>query len=258
MRHIPFKGVVMDITDAQVEKFAQGCCQEQTLENLFDRAVIEFKSMGFLGMSYHYIPHMGSVDYKIDKSIYTSDYSDQTTKDAWAKMYLDKYRLRPDPFEDYFLKSGQAVWAEDMLDAEDFQGEDQQDYLRRGLKTFGHSICVPVFGPRRSRGVVFLLLGSVCEKPSLRIMCFVEYMCFCFHRMYCKIRADSIKPANLTPREHDVLRLIPLGLTNREIGIVLGISANTVNGYLKQLFIKLDAPDRLTASLRAFSLDLID
>ena len=56
---------------------------------------------------------------------------------------------------------------------------------------------------------------------------------------------------HLTQREAEVLQLITFGKTNPEIGSILGISTNTVSGYVKQIFLKLDVSDRVTAALRA-------
>jgi DNA-binding CsgD family transcriptional regulator len=40
----------------------------------------------------------------------------------------------------------------------------------------------------------------------------------------------------LSPRERDILPLIVLGKSNREIGDALGIKTGTVKFYLKELF----------------------
>jgi len=61
---------------------------------------------------------------------------------------------------------------------------------------------------------------------------------------------------NLTTREAEVLELITFGKTNAEIGTVLGISPNTVNGYVKQIFLKLDVTDRVSAAMRAQTLKI--
>jgi len=50
--------------------------------------------------------------------------------------------------------------------------------------------------------------------------------------------------ANLSAREHEILHWIRLGKTNFEIGIILGISTNTVKNHLKRIFQKLDVSSR--------------
>jgi two-component system NarL family response regulator len=62
----------------------------------------------------------------------------------------------------------------------------------------------------------------------------------------------------LSAREIDILRLVAAGRANREIGQVLGITENTVKGYLKNIAVKLDAPDRTAAAVIALQRGLID
>jgi len=59
------------------------------------------------------------------------------------------------------------------------------------------------------------------------------------------------KHINLTDREAEVVELLTYGKTNSEIADVLNISASTVAGYVKSIFIKLDVSDRVSASMRA-------
>lgn len=55
-------------------------------------------------------------------------------------------------------------------------------------------------------------------------------------------------PYGLTPREMRVLRLLPRGLTNREIGAQLGVSTETVKTHVRSILRKLDVPDRVRAA----------
>jgi DNA-binding NarL/FixJ family response regulator len=58
----------------------------------------------------------------------------------------------------------------------------------------------------------------------------------------------------LTERELEVLRLTAKGLTNKAIGVQLGISDRTVQGHLAKSFDKLQAESRTEAVMRAVSL----
>jgi two-component system nitrate/nitrite response regulator NarL len=49
---------------------------------------------------------------------------------------------------------------------------------------------------------------------------------------------------SLTPREREVVALVCLGHRNYEIAQVLGISPNTIKGYLENIFPKLRVQDR--------------
>ena len=62
----------------------------------------------------------------------------------------------------------------------------------------------------------------------------------------------------LSARELDVLSLVATGLSNREVGERLGLTENTVKGYLKSIIGKLDVPDRTAAAMVAVQRGLIN
>jgi DNA-binding CsgD family transcriptional regulator len=64
-----------------------------------------------------------------------------------------------------------------------------------------------------------------------------------------QIRGASMD--SLTPREMDILRLLVRGLTNREIGVALHLSAGTVRNYVGGLLSKLNASSRTHAAVLA-------
>ena len=65
-------------------------------------------------------------------------------------------------------------------------------------------------------------------------------------------------PGSLTPREVEVLTLLALGKTNRQIAGELHLSLSTVKGYLERLISKLGVSDRTQAAVKAVELGLID
>ena len=56
---------------------------------------------------------------------------------------------------------------------------------------------------------------------------------------------------DMTRREIDVLELLSQGLSNDEIGERLGIGRNGVKSHLKNVFVKLEVDDRVTAATEA-------
>lgn len=69
--------------------------------------------------------------------------------------------------------------------------------------------------------------------------------------------ADPIHDTGITARELELLQQLARGLSNEEIGSALGITGQTVKGYLKLLFPKLGAANRAEAVNRAHQLNLI-
>lgn len=67
--------------------------------------------------------------------------------------------------------------------------------------------------------------------------------------------AQPVEP--LTPREHEVLEQVARGLTNRAIGLQLGISNRTVQGHLANIYAKLQVNSRTEAVTKALQLGVI-
>lgn len=61
----------------------------------------------------------------------------------------------------------------------------------------------------------------------------------------------------LTPREHDVLELLAVGLSNKQIAAKLGISSHTAKFHIGAILSKMDAATRTEAVVRAVQRGLI-
>ncbi|GAA1689972.1 response regulator [Kribbella sp. NPDC056951] len=63
--------------------------------------------------------------------------------------------------------------------------------------------------------------------------------------------------SKLTPREREVLTLIAAGLTNAEIADRLGVTIGTTKTHVNALLTKLNARDRVQATIIAYDLGLV-
>jgi DNA-binding NarL/FixJ family response regulator len=63
--------------------------------------------------------------------------------------------------------------------------------------------------------------------------------------------------AELSPRERDVLRLVAGGRSNKEIGLALDLTENTIKTYVREILSKLQVADRTQAALLAVRYGLI-
>jgi DNA-binding NarL/FixJ family response regulator len=71
--------------------------------------------------------------------------------------------------------------------------------------------------------------------------------------------AQSSTPlaVQLTPREREVLRLVALGLTNREIARALGLTSSTAKTHVEHVIAKLGVSDRTQAAVKAVESGLV-
>jgi DNA-binding NarL/FixJ family response regulator len=69
---------------------------------------------------------------------------------------------------------------------------------------------------------------------------------------------DDLTVASLTPRELEVLQLMQLGRTNRQVAEDLFISRGTVKRHVENIIAKLGVSDRTQAVVRALELGVLD
>jgi DNA-binding NarL/FixJ family response regulator len=68
---------------------------------------------------------------------------------------------------------------------------------------------------------------------------------------------EELPPGRLSPREREVLKLLTLGQTNREIAQNLTVSVATVKNHVEHILAKLVVSDRTQAAVRAIELGLL-
>jgi DNA-binding CsgD family transcriptional regulator len=66
--------------------------------------------------------------------------------------------------------------------------------------------------------------------------------------------AASLEALGITPREAEVLSWVAQGKTNREVGMILGSSARTVQKHLEHVFQKIGVESRTAAILKAWAI----
>jgi DNA-binding NarL/FixJ family response regulator len=70
--------------------------------------------------------------------------------------------------------------------------------------------------------------------------------------------AQRMSRSNLTARENEILEMMAKGLTNKQIGTALNISANTARNHVNNIIEKLDVADRTEAVTTAIQQGLLD
>jgi DNA-binding NarL/FixJ family response regulator len=79
----------------------------------------------------------------------------------------------------------------------------------------------------------------------------------CFPDALLRRMGDQGSHKRLSPRELETLELVRRGLTNRDIGVALGVSENTAKAHVKAILLKLGAADRAEAVAAGFERGLL-
>jgi HD-GYP domain-containing protein (c-di-GMP phosphodiesterase class II) len=70
-------------------------------------------------------------------------------------------------------------------------------------------------------------------------------------------RARVQRPSGLSDREVEVIRLLARGLTNKEVGIELGVSTKTAGNHVQHVFEKVGVTTRAAAAMYAMQHGLV-
>ncbi len=218
----------------------------QSIEELLDSAARFAKLLGFDYCSYVHRPH---TPFSVNPTIH-SNYPE-----SWQAIYKEQGYVYQDPTVQHAIKSTTPlIWtAQDNFDA--------VPHFREGMAAFDLK-----FGwcqsTRSTAGVSMLSMARSgtsmphCEINTPSLMWFTQV----FNNALEKLISTSPLVDNdvhLTSREIDVMRWTADGKTSHEIATILGISERTVNFHLNNVMAKLDAHNRISATVKAISLGLI-
>ncbi|HVA37378.1 MAG TPA: helix-turn-helix transcriptional regulator [Candidatus Dormibacteraeota bacterium] len=109
-----------------------------------------------------------------------------------------------------------------------------------------------------ARGVVVLALGRSSTDFSERDRALAERLVPHLRQALGSLRPDALPASgvrvwptgDLTPREHEIVRCVADGATNRIIALRLGISPRTVQKHLEHVYEKLGVETRTAAAMR--------
>ncbi|MEV7025059.1 LuxR C-terminal-related transcriptional regulator, partial [Kitasatospora sp. NPDC093558] len=125
-------------------------------------------------------------------------------------------------------------------------------------------LTVPLLHDGTVYGVVYASLRAVVPFGDVRIAAVGELAATATRALagaaaWSRAGSGRTRPGRpLTPREHEVLRWAATGRTNPEIAARLGLTCNTVTGYLKSAMHKLGVRNRTELAVAARESGLVD
>lgn len=131
-----------------------------------------------------------------------------------------------------------------------------------GLWTHGeislHECLVPIALGHYGKGILALsgkqLTLDTPEIETLQAISGILGLAISQHQGPMRSAVDQAVLASLTPREREILALLPSGLSNNELGEKLGIAAGTAKIHVERVLNKLGVKDRTQAAVKAVEL----
>lgn len=218
-------------------------------DNIGKLLIDTHNAMGVKHSSYHHFPSIGAVDYETFNRFFTHGLPEPIIE-AFRK-YRDH---RSDPVVMATFAKGEFTWMSDLLNNPYIIETGHNDMLQGAIDIIGDALCIPLFGPNNRKGYAVVGFGRDKSEFDDIMPHQVQTICQNMHIRFCELTKKNQQPVKMTKRESAVLELIAFGRTNAEIADELGISAYTVAGYVKNIFLKLNTTDRVSAALRAQSI----
>lgn len=236
------------LIDELLEKLAAVQSKEELRATAFDY----FKTLDAPLMSYHHLPPIGAFDQGV-LNLQTEGFPDEM-----LARYIGEKLFLIDPIPDYAQKTTVPFrWSEisKLTNLRPEQKQLMRDFVSAGM---GDGYAFQVFGPGGRNGVFGLGFGKVVRTFKPVVMREIHCLCQAIHLRFCEIIERHIPEATgLSKREREVLEWVARGKSNSDIATIMGVSAHTVDAYLRRIFLKLGTTDRVTAAIRGVGSGII-
>jgi DNA-binding CsgD family transcriptional regulator len=163
-----------------------------------------------------------------------------------------------DPIPDYVENAGEVMKTNQIFTRVKIP-EEQRKFMRflfeSGLRD---AIVVPLYGPNQRNSVAGCMFSDPLGDDSHNLIRSIVAVLRNAHSKICLLIArDHSKKIKLSKRESEVLEWMARGKSNPDVATILGISAETVDTYVRRLYLKLGVHDRVSAVFAGMSHGLI-
>ncbi|MDI1309698.1 MAG: LuxR C-terminal-related transcriptional regulator [Methylotenera sp.] len=121
-----------------------------------------------------------------------------------------------------------------------------------------HECLIPIALGQHGKGIIALsgkkLVLNQAEIEALEATSGLIALAISQHQGPVRSETDLSILETLTPREREILALLPRGLSNNELGVKLGIASGTAKIHVERVLNKLGVKDRTQAAVKAVEL----
>jgi len=210
------------------------------------------ESLGVTISLYQNFPAIGALDFKNNGILHTHNIPED-----FLKFINNTMQNHGDPIAVAAFTKADFFWLSESVNEPHIIKTEHEKYICHALERLGDGLCYPLFGPYNRRGYAFLTFGRDKSEFDPVMPYQVQTLIQLSHIRYCLMVKALQRNIKLTPREAEVLELISYGKTNRDIAQILGISPRTVAVHTSKVFTKLGTTDRVSAAMRAQTIDVV-
>jgi DNA-binding CsgD family transcriptional regulator len=178
--------------------------------------------------------------------------------ESWMKHYMQCNYIKSDPTYRWAINHrGAFTWSQLQKNLPLTKGERRVmlEAEEAGLK---NGVSLSIYGPQGE--IMGFGFASSFQKLDINKndLSALHALANQFHLAYMALNEAQERPVIvLSDRQRDILRWMAVGKDRAQIAELMGISEETVKGYLKDAYLKLGCSDKAVAVLRAFQLGLI-
>lgn len=221
---------------------------EAILEYLYGACL----EQGATWLTYHFTPVFESPTSR-NTFIWTRDFPVE-----YQKRYIsDDFRAR-DPLPQLAFEHGPVLtWTE--VRARGKSIPDVTSFLDE-LEELGADnwVVFALFGPRNRDGYATMRFAEDPDGFSKKRLQKIHSLILAAHLQLCKVMDEGRASVALSDREREVVEWMGRGKSAGDIAAILEISPETVRTYTRRVYDKLQTNDRVTATVRALKLGLIE
>jgi DNA-binding CsgD family transcriptional regulator len=178
---------------------------------------------------------------------HTAKYLFGSTVPGWAERYQTKQYATDDPVVIATCRSTGAFTLSEVNGPSRSGAAILADGRTHGLFD---GLCAPIRAGYDDVGFVLLGADHLLE-PAEYERFLLQGMCEAYARAGLALLPMRADPPSLTRRETECLRWVAAGRSDPQIGMILGLSSNTVHAHIEGAKTKLDANSRAQLVLRA-------
>ncbi len=221
-------------------------------EALWQLAINIFGTRGIHRLSYFHFPPLGAHDQgKI--TVVAHGYPE-----AHIRNYIANKDFLIDPRPTAALNSTEPIYWSETGETMNLNKEQAELLEKRRVHGSADGIGIQVFGPQQRNGYFGFSLDKVKQAIRLARLREVQWICQMLHMRYCHIvHLHQPELPRLSAREVEILEWVARGKSNSVIAQIMGLSSHTVDAYLRRIFLKLGATDRITATVKGIGRGVI-